>query len=800
MLLEKKWRFAIVALMGSAHPAIAAAQTADNSGAGPEFQEIVVTARKQSETLIDVPVAVNVVGGDTLQNTATAGLGKLDAVVPQLKFVSGNSGGGATFSIRGIGSSFIDAGLEQSVSVAIDGIQIGRGNIINDSFFDTAQIEVLKGPQALFFGKNSPAGVVSIKTRNPSDVFEGYVTAGYEFKADERFVEGAVSVPVSDALALRIAGRVSGMEGYLKNEAQPSPDYIYNPFLATPLSQPGAPDSRAPGSTSYAGRITALYRPDDRLTAILKVAVSQYDDNGSSNATHVICSPEQQFPITALFVSYTDTDTRCDNRDFTTSYGQTPEAFAAGVPGLRDGKPFTDTRSTLASLSLDYDAGAFSITSTTGYFNLLKDYSLYVVSNSAAHLPIGSKVKNDTFSQELRIASQFEAPINFMIGGYFEDYLETIDNATVPFFQGTDPATGLNATVMGGSRAENTTYSLFGQAQWEIHPDLELAAGVRWTDEKKVTSIGNTYINPVGDTSFLLPTSVVLAATVPSSNFSPEVTLTWHPRNNLTVYAAYKTGYKSGGISIPSFLSAGLAAVGGEGLKFDAEESKGGEVGAKGYFLGRRLRAELTGYYYNYDNFQVSAFNPAAVSFFIDNAAKARVKGIEGSVDFRLLDDLTLKAAVGYNHARYVSFPGAPCSSATGCSVQVGPAGPVRFHDLAGEPLVLAPDWSGNAGFNYDTRISGNVRLGLSGDVDFSSSYFTSVENDPAVAQPAYARINAGIRVHADNDRWEVALIGRNLNNKFVIGGSSTVPVVANQYWVTVGRPRQVVLQTSFRF
>ena len=168
----------VAGLIASTHPMVGRAQTASDATARAALPDIVVTARKQNETLISVPVAVDVVTGDTLQSTATSDMTKLDAVVPQLRLVQANSGAGAAFSIRGIGSAFFDAGVEQSVSIAIDGIQIGRGNIITQSFFDVSQIEVLKGPQELFFGKNSPAGVVSIKSKNPSNKLEGYVTAG----------------------------------------------------------------------------------------------------------------------------------------------------------------------------------------------------------------------------------------------------------------------------------------------------------------------------------------------------------------------------------------------------------------------------------------------------------------------------------------------------------------------------------------------------------------------------------------------------------------------------------------------
>ena len=332
--------------------------------------------------------------------------------------------------------------------------------------------------------------------------------------------------------------------------------------------------------------------------------------------------------------------------------------------------------------------------------------------------------------------------------------------------------------------------------RWNIAPDLELAGGVRWTHENKVTTQQVTYRNPIGFNAYILAPGIVVEGRVPGTNYSPEATLTWHPRSDLTVYAAFKTGYKSGGVSTPSFKTASLPF---RQLTFLPEKSKGGEVGVKGYFLDRRVRAELTGYYYDYTNLQVSTYSATAISFLIANAASARVKGIEGSLDFRVTDELTFKSSVGYNNARYKSFPGAPCTTPVGCTTVASPAGPVNFQDLSGAPLANAPDWSGSTGLTYDREMSDNVRLGLNADIDFSSYFFSGVENDPRVAQSAYARINAGARVYSSDDRWELALIGRNLNNKYVVGASSPHLNPGN-FWIIGQRPRQVVVQAKFRF
>src|SRR5690606_22996090 len=119
-------------------------------------------------------------------------------LAPQVSMGNGGSGTGAVITIRGVSSASNDAGLDQSVAVEIDGVPMSRGRIITAAVFDLASVQVLQGPQALFFGKNSPAGVISLRSADPTSEFEGYATAGYEFKSDEKFLEAAISGPLTD--------------------------------------------------------------------------------------------------------------------------------------------------------------------------------------------------------------------------------------------------------------------------------------------------------------------------------------------------------------------------------------------------------------------------------------------------------------------------------------------------------------------------------------------------------------------------------------------------------------------------
>ncbi len=211
------------------------AAMAQPSQAQPRLEEIVVTARKREESLQRVPVAVSVIDKQTLENSISNDLTKIGELAPQVSLSQGGSGTGAVITVRGVSSGSSDAGLDQSVAIEVDNVPISRGQVISASMFDMEQVQILQGPQALFFGKNSPAGVISLNSADPTRTLEGYLTAGYEFNAEERFVEGTISGPLSETLSARLAFRGSEMDGWIDNVAPAVTDFL-NPSVPTPMA------------------------------------------------------------------------------------------------------------------------------------------------------------------------------------------------------------------------------------------------------------------------------------------------------------------------------------------------------------------------------------------------------------------------------------------------------------------------------------------------------------------------------------------------------------------------------------
>ncbi|NIP16687.1 MAG: TonB-dependent receptor plug domain-containing protein, partial [Pseudomonadales bacterium] len=225
---------------------------------------------------------------ETMERRGLDSFNSVVNAIPQMVLTEGNSGSGATITMRGIGSTWYNQGLEQKVAVNLDGVYYGRGRIIHEAMLDLGQVEVLKGPQSLFFGKNSSAGVISLTSKDPGDEFELIVKTGYEFENEELFGELIVSGPVNDQLGLRAAFKGSKMYGgYFNNQAAEDPAFDYSLFL---LGIPGLPtspvplasDDEWPGDETLQGRVTAVYTPNDQWEFKLKASISSFERQGSS--------------------------------------------------------------------------------------------------------------------------------------------------------------------------------------------------------------------------------------------------------------------------------------------------------------------------------------------------------------------------------------------------------------------------------------------------------------------------------------------------------------------------------------
>lgn len=765
-----------------------------------QLDEIIVTARRREESLMDVPVAVTAVSGAQLQKAGVSDLGRVAKLIPQVVMADAPAGTGASFSVRGIGTSSQDPGLEQSVLVMLDGTPITRGRIVLSGMFDLAQIEVLKGPQSLFFGKNSPAGVISITSAGPTDTLEGYIRAGYEFNAREKYVEAAISGPLGETLAGRLAFRGSDMKGWLRNRATPlaSPGGPFFPMSAGPSHK------RLPGTRELMGRATLQWEPSSDFDATLRVTLADRKDGGVT--TQQYCDPAVSAgPVTVGGVVDPNGDCKFDKNMVLAG---TPSQYI--TPEWRkmrsDGKTFQRMKTVFSNFTMNYNMDDVTLTSVSSYWKinfsslLGYDYTSYGLANSV------NIEESDGFTQEFRVVTDFDGPVNLSLGGFYEKVNRMNSSDSLLLFVGAvppgQPGEGRYDSFYSVNNAKSETISGFGQVRWEIVDGLELSGGVRYTKETRKQRVSNRFFNAAIDPLLgpFVPVGMELRGKFKDSNWSPEVSLSYKPIPELMLYGAYKTGYKSGGFpSVSLFkLKPDLSMPTAADFAFGPEKAKGGELGIKAQLFDRALRVELTAYRYKFDDLQQSIFNPSTYSFSILNAADARIRGIELQTDWRATHELRLNASIAYNDAKFLRYPNSPCyttqTAAQGC---VGGS-----QDLAGRRLPRAPEWNVIGGFSYDTDLATDWRIGLNGDISYRSGYATQETQPPRAWQKGFALVNAGARFYTADDQWELAFIGRNLTNRYYVelGTQATFAVSADQLHAATPRSRELRVQGTYRF
>jgi outer membrane receptor protein involved in Fe transport len=811
MIRTTKWRllgvcaFGAIALTGGIDTARAdTPRDADETTSGQAQEtpgsdadtsnEIVVTARQRGETLVSVPVAATALTANDLKRNNATDFTKVAEMIPQVTIARTPSGNGGSATIRGIGSSQQDAGVEQMVSFAFDGVQVSRGRAVVSNMFDLRQIEVLKGPQALFFGKNAPAGVVALYSANPTDQLTGYVTATYEFTARERRLEGALSGPLTGTLKARAAFRYDKIDGWIKNDIVGSPT---NPL--TPFAQLGSATKRFAGGEDVAGRLTLQWDTTTAFKATLKASYAHGTGTGEGGSREPWCANPAQTNLISVFLgtSYPEPQADC-KLDGHVAIADLNPTLAKGVPEFNGGRQYNKYNVYLGVLNAEYGDGPISVASTSGYIRVTSTGSYnncqsYILGFCFAY----NGEAYTAVSQQFRAISNFDGPINFTVGTYIDSVNRRQHSANLTNYLGIDPATGTYVNRRSLFLNTQYSYSVFGQLRWNPVEQLEVAGGARYTKEVKTVRLGNTYVHPADTTS--RPANDYLSTRFSDDNISPEVTVTYHPTPRTTLYGAYKTGYLSGGISNPGVISKVFTAT---NLLFDSAKAKGGEIGAKGEFFGRSLRADLVVYSYEFSGLQLTQadFSSVPPIFFTKNAAKSRSRGVEASLNWQATPEFALRGAVGYNNSKYLNFVGANCyrgqTAATGCIT----AGGASTQTLSGKPLYRAPKLSANFGASYTVGLGGGMDLDLTGDATHSSSYFGDVNDSPNSKQPAYWLLNASVTLRSTGG-WSLAVIGRNLTNeRYALNSLDRANGSVGEISSVVSRPREINLQARFEF
>ena len=741
------------------------AATAGRSGTG--LEEVIVTARKREESVLKVPVVATVLSANVLQEAQIVDIQGITSKVPGLMVGASVGTVGTQISLRGIGTAALDAGIDQSVSLNIDGQQFSQGVTFKSGIFDMAQAEVLRGPQALFFGKNSPGGVIALTTADPGSSAEVIARQSYEFEAEENRTELILSGPVSETLGLRLAGSWADSEGYFNNTATAVPgqggkDPAYRNFG---------------GSENLILRGTAVWQPTTEFRARLKANFTR-DENKTAQSMQIVSCPAGTGP-SVLGFQFIGGPVACRQDQNYEIVDMDPAFFGGfnqdGQPGLRNnGVPFDDTEQKFGVLDLDYDfANDVSLSSTTTYYDNETDVSFNGVMAGAAGptLFADNHFTREELTQELRVESNYAGAINWMVGGFYQD-AEMFNRIYI----GGNRAMGLPPTLTAGSHnLDISSWSAFGQLRWMALEDLEIAAGVRYTDEERSD---DAIVFDYATASYV--DAVLPTPEIGSQNWSPELTVTYTPTDTLTLFGAYKQGYKSGSYSITTPFN-------GTDNSFGDEKVSGGELGLKSRLFDRTVSFNVAAYYYEYTGLQVGVSQPAGATgvpvLRTLNAGDSETYGIDLDAVWQISNGLSANFAANWNEAKFVSLHGVPCyggqTIALGCdesfdagwtNVVTGPSPRFTAFDADGEPLGRAPEWQFVGGLDYEVDLGERLALAIGASAQYSSEYSTVIGDRADYFQDSYTKYNGYITLKSPRDTWELSLIGNNLGDELRAG------------------------------
>jgi iron complex outermembrane receptor protein len=732
----------------------ATAQEATSAAAADaESDRVVVTARRKEEDLLEVPMSVAVVSGEALEKSGVVQLSEALQSVPAVS-VTPTPVGDLMF-IRGIGSGE-NQGFEMSVGTFVDGVYYGRGRSSRHAFLDADRIEVLKGPQAILFGKNTIGGALNITTRQPTDSLEFSLEQYIEPEFGTYQTTGAISGPLTDTLSGRLVARKYSTDGYVENT-----------FLGTD----------EPSRDEWVVRGVLQWEPTDQFTATFKGEYGDADlEGGRAQVT-------QASPLLRTLISQVD-----PNAEYVLNY-------VKSGPGTR---PFFneehDRNETYnGTLTAVWDASGHEFTSITSYAGYDVDYKFDTDFTPLDFLHQTWDQHWHSWAQELRVASTSGGTFEYQAGLFWaQERLKNTRILSIDFAQTPLPF-GAGTRVMRFGQDTNS-WSLFGEGTWNATKDLAVVLGYRYTDDEKSmdktlhwANFGSVVPNPA------LTVFTALRLGTPYSRSGIErgtdnnalaLTVRYMP-GDFMYYASVSQGFKAGGFDEND--TTGIL----DNILFEDETVTSVELGLKGELLDGRLSIQTAAFQSEYDDLQVSIFDGVA-SLIVGNAAAATSKGVEFEGQFAATSNLNFSLSATYLDSSYDSYAAGPCAFGRGATC-----------NLTGATLPYAPEWSGALGATYDGAIGNGWTYALNGRLFYSSSFFTAGDLDPFVAQDDFTKLDASLTFYSPNETWSFSLVGKNLTDETTAHFGDDVPlsnILGNNYQQYVDPPRTIAVQARYRY
>ena len=724
------------------------------------LDEIVVTSRRRSEVLQDVPIPITVIGGQAAENAGAFNVNRLKELVPSVQLYASNARN-TTLNIRGLGSTFglTNDGIDPGVGFYVDGVYHARPAATSTDFLDIEQIEVIRGPQGTLFGKNTTAGAFNITTTKPTQTPSAKVEISV---GNYNFIQAKTSV--SGGLAKNLAAKIS-ISGTQRDGT------IWNTREERKYS----------GQNNLGFKSQLYYTPSDKLKILLSGDVSVQHPAGYplviAGVTTTERSAYRQYARIVSDLGYQQPKIDPFSREINTN---TPWRHNQSIGGI--------------SLNVDYKIGNGTLTSTTAWrfwnWDPTNDRDF---SELSALTKSQGNSRHDQYSQEVRYAGNITDKLSGVIGVFALsqnlkglDQTEEVGKDQWRFVQTSNSgAQALYATpglldgfgIKTNSTIKSLSTAIFAQVDWEFIEHFHVLPGLRFTYDKKDVDYNRTTYGGLQTTDAAL---LALKAAVYSNqqfvtstennNLSGNLTVSYRPNTNLNVYGTFSTAYKPVGVNVGGLPTTSTGEADLSLAVVKPEYVQHYELGVK----TRPVRGGLlnvTAFNTDIKDYQTNVQSPqlGVNRGYLANAEKVRVKGLEIDGTYQLERFLTVNAAVAYLDGKYVKFTNAPLPlEETGHTETInGVATQVAFKDASGGRLPGISKWniSGGSEFSVPGTLATKIgRFFIAGDASYRSGYSSNPTPSNVLNVNGYALFNA--RLGFKSDKVSIFVWSRNIGNR----------------------------------
>jgi len=843
--------------------AIASGAVAQEGGSSRLLEEVTVYAQKREQSTLEVPVSVASYGNEALNRAQIRDLSELQQVAPSVVF---NSSSGATQSIltiRGIGTAGQNSGLEQSVGVFIDNVYRGRPGAALGDFVDLESIEVLRGPQGTLFGRNTSAGVISVRSQQPEQEFGGNLSVGigdYGFQQ----VRGSVTGPITDNLAWRLAGTWQERDGYIDDafsgeQWNDRDRYSVRAQLLWDINE----------TTSL--RLISDYTETNERCC---VPVGIFD---ASSAQLLIGSPAGLGALSPAFANFRigvplqqGTPGSTVAQEFTfdgqfldpSDYEATRTTAASADDSFEDGGVSAELNTALSD-NIDMTLiGAYRFFETNPYGDIdmrtadiwrggrgqdIDEVSLEVRFSGTrgnADWTIGGFY----FDQDIKGTGRFEwgpdaaaylsqvgiarlltDPEIVAAGGQVSDILASglVDIGNSAPGGAANPANWSPTTSLTGTGArESVDYNskslaIFGQVTFNLTEQLSWTIGGRYTDEEKEASYITQANDPYSardlraaslsgnDGLFwaLRPVQVHLTSDPASDSFEDDdfsvtTNLNYEMSDNASVFARFAQGYKAGGLNLNGTIGQQPAdpTPTFANNQFDSETSDSYELGLKSFLFDRTLQFNATVFYQETKDFQTNSFD--GVAFTLRNAGEIQGTGLEVDYSWMPTDHWTFSGGVVWQDIEYEDFTNASSTIAQqeAAGLRARALGIVPDQDLTGETPNFVSDLTWSGSLAYNRPMAEGLAFSAATSWRYRSSFNTAQDAEILAKQDSIWTVNATVGIGAADDTWRLDIWGKNLTDETILNIGFDTPAQTGSFSGFIEPPRMYGATVNYNF